>query len=106
MSEDDAITAGLVDAAHEAVEHPGGDSPKDHGDPLAEVVPTEPAAREPETYSTAEAARLLGMSEERVRQMVDEGQLPGERDEAGVLAIPQQAVNEVLARRRKEPPHQ
>ncbi len=110
MSDDaDATADALVEAAHQAVEHPDGDSPKPHGDPLAAEVPTDEAdptprrvlrARSGDTYGTADAARLLGLSDRRVRQLVAEGQLPGERDPAGVLRIPQQAVHAERARRR------
>jgi excisionase family DNA binding protein len=83
-----------------------GDSPKDHGDPLAADVLAEEAprrvlrARAAYTYGTAEAARLLGLSDRRVRQLLAEGQLPGERDAAGVLHLPQEAVHEERSRRR------
>ncbi len=115
MSNHDAIAAGLVEAAHLAVEHPDGDSPKPHGDPLAAEVPgdgtvthdeADPTprrvlrARPADSYGTADAARLLGLSDRRVRQLVAEGQLPGERDAAGVLRLPQAAVHAERARRR------
>ncbi len=107
---DDPIAAGLVDAARRAVDEHQSEPPKPHGDPLASEVPTGADQKDAspfdpgpaDTYSTAEAARLLGVSDRRVRQMVSEGQLPGERDDAGVLSIPQQAVHEERARRRKE----
>lgn len=45
-----------------------------------------------DTYGTAEAARLLGVSERRVRQMAAAGDLPSTRDESGRVRLPQAAV--------------
>lgn len=106
MTDDDALAAGVADActtddtdAYAIAQH---EPPKPHGDPLANAVPTEAPA--PDTYGTAEAAKLLGLSDRRVRQLIAEGQLPGEHDDAGVLRLPQQAVHAERARRRKEAP--
>lgn len=55
----------------------------------------------PSTYSAAEAARVLGISERRVRQLVDEGHLPADRNDDGHLRLPQQPVHAERARRRK-----
>ncbi len=62
------------------------------------------AADEPagDTYSTAEAAQLLGVSERRVRQMVAEGALPASRNADGAFRLEQEAVNAERARRRAE----
>ena len=56
---------------------------------------------DPETYSTHDAARILAVSERRVRQLVEEGKLPGNRDKAGSLRIPCTAVDEERGRRRE-----
>ncbi len=98
---DDAIAAGIVEAARRAVDHPQHDAPEPHGDPLADVVPAEaPAAAADDWYTTADAARLLGISDRRVRQLVEEGRLPAETD-AGVLRLPQEPVHQERARRRQ-----
>lgn len=54
-----------------------------------------------DTYSAGEAAKLLGVSERRVRQLVDAGTLPGDRDRDGRLRLPQQAVHDERTRRRR-----
>lgn len=51
-------------------------------------------------FTAAQAAQVLGISERRVRQLVTEGKLPGERGADNVVRIPQQAVNEERKRRR------
>ena len=53
-----------------------------------------------DTYSAAQAAEVIGVSERRIRQLVAEGKLPGERRSDGTVRIPQQAVNEERKRRR------
>jgi excisionase family DNA binding protein len=53
------------------------------------------------TYSAAEAGRVLGVSERRVRQLVDDGRLPAIRDDDGRLRLPQEAVHTERARRRR-----
>jgi excisionase family DNA binding protein len=55
----------------------------------------------PETYSTRDAARILAISERRVRQLVDEGKLPGSRDKAGSLRISRVALEDERLRRRE-----
>ncbi|GAC1586235.1 MAG: hypothetical protein NVS3B21_00180 [Acidimicrobiales bacterium] len=60
-------------------------------------------ARTTDTYTAAQAAQLLGVSERRVRQLVNEGKLVGERGEDGVVRVPQQSVNEERKRRRAKP---
>jgi excisionase family DNA binding protein len=57
-------------------------------------------ARKTDVFTAAQAAQVLGISERRVRQLVSEGKLPGERSEDNVVRIPQQAVNEERKRRR------
>jgi len=53
-----------------------------------------------DTYSAAQAAELIGVSERRIRQLVAEGKLPGKRTRDGTVRIPQQAVNEERRKRR------
>lgn len=57
-------------------------------------------ARASDVFTAAQAAQVLGISERRVRQLVTEGKLPGERGADNVVRIPQQAVNEERKRRR------
>lgn len=63
----------------------------------AVALTTLPAA---ETYGTAQAAQLLGVTDRRVRQMVEKGQLPGVRDDEGNVRIPKAAVHTERRRRR------
>lgn len=80
-----------------------------HADPsrdaaLTEAGPLEePAAevRSPDTYSAADAARVLGVSERRIRQLVGEGRLPVEDTGGGPLRLPQEAVHRERERRRR-----
>lgn len=51
------------------------------------------------TYSVGQAARVLGLSESRVRQMAAEGELESERVGRG-YRIPQQVVHEMRQSRR------
>lgn len=60
-------------------------------------------ARTADTYTAAQAAQLLGVSERRVRQLVNEGKLAGKRGEDGIIRVAQQAVNEERKRRRSKP---
>ena len=53
-----------------------------------------------DSFTAAQAAQILGISERRVRQLVSENKLPGERGDDNVVRIPQQAVNEERKRRR------
>lgn len=53
-----------------------------------------------DTYSAAQAAEIIGVSERRVRQLVAEGKLPGRRSRDGTVRIPQQAVNEERRKRK------
>lgn len=60
-------------------------------------------ARTADTYTAAQAAQLLGVSERRVRQLVNEGKLAGDRGADGTVRVAQQAVNEERKRRRAKP---
>lgn len=60
-------------------------------------------ARTADTYTASQAAQLLGVSERRVRQLVNEGKLLGQRGEDGVVRVPQQSVNDERKRRRAKP---
>jgi excisionase family DNA binding protein len=50
-------------------------------------------------YTTGEAARILRVTESRVRQMLKDGELEGSRDVNGRWQIPQHAVHARLDRR-------
>jgi hypothetical protein len=66
------------------------------------AAPTlQPVARESDTYSAAQAAQILGVSERRVRQLVAQGKLAGQRSDHGVVRVSQRAVNEERKRRQK-----
>jgi septal ring factor EnvC (AmiA/AmiB activator) len=59
-----------------------------------------------ETYSPADASRVLGRSgrkitERRIRQMLQAGELEGARDESGRWRIPRRVVNRLLTERRE-----
>ena len=59
-----------------------------------------------ETYSPAEASRVLGRSarkitERRIRQLLQGGELEGDRDEGGRWRIPRRVVNRLLTERRE-----
>lgn len=54
------------------------------------------------SYTPAEAARMLRVSPTRVRQLLQNGELDGERDEAGHWLIPARVVHERLERLRRE----
>src|SRR5436305_5748686 len=56
--------------------------------------------RQGDTYTAAQAAQVLGVSERRVRQLVNEGKLDGARGEDGTVRLSQQAVNDERKRRR------
>jgi excisionase family DNA binding protein len=53
-------------------------------------------------YTTSEAARILRRSPQRIRALVSEGKLPGERD-GGEWRIPAWAVHERLEHTRAAP---
>ncbi len=59
-----------------------------------------------ETYSPAEASRVLGrsgrsISERRIRQMLQAGELEGEQTEGGRWRIPRRVVHQLLTERRE-----
>jgi excisionase family DNA binding protein len=54
------------------------------------------------SYTPAEAAHILCVSPTRVRQLLQEGELEGERDEVGHWLIPASTVHERLERLRRE----
>ncbi len=54
------------------------------------------------TYTPTEAARILRVSPTRVRQLLQDGELDGERDEAGHWLIPARVVHERAERLRRE----
>lgn len=59
-----------------------------------------------ETYSPADTSRVLGRSgrkitERRIRQMLQAGELEGARDESGRWRIPRRVVNRLLTERRE-----
>ncbi len=54
------------------------------------------------SYTPTEAARMLRVSPTRVRQLLQDGELDGERDEAGHWLIPARVVHERLERLRRE----
>ena len=49
-----------------------------------------------DTYTTAEVARMLQKSTRRVLQMLETGELEGDKNDAGRWRIPQRAVRELL----------
>jgi excisionase family DNA binding protein len=53
-------------------------------------------------YTPTEAALILRVTPTRVRQLLQDGELEGERDEAGHWLIPARAVHERLERLRRE----
>lgn len=55
--------------------------------------------REEDTYTTAEAGRILRRSNRRILQMLESGELEGEKDESGRWRIPQRVIHELLPSR-------
>ena len=53
-----------------------------------------------DAYTTTEAAKVLNLSERRVRQLISEGKLPSERDSEGNMRLPQAAVHAERRNRR------
>ncbi len=49
-----------------------------------------------DAYTAPQAARILGLSDRRVRQMLEAGEMEGERDASGKWWIPQRAVHAAL----------
>jgi excisionase family DNA binding protein len=60
-------------------------------------------AEQPEnfTYTSAEAARILRLSSQRVRQLLASGELRGVRDEVGHWEVDARSVHELLNERRE-----
>jgi excisionase family DNA binding protein len=56
-----------------------------------------------DTYTTGEAARILRVTESRVRQMLKDEELEGTHDINGRWQIPQRAVHERMDSRPREP---
>jgi len=59
-----------------------------------------------ETYSPSEASRILSrggrsLTERRIRQMLQGGELEGEKDEGGRWRLPRRVVHELLTERRE-----
>jgi excisionase family DNA binding protein len=54
------------------------------------------------SYTPAQAALILRVSPTRVRQLLQDGEIEGERDEAGHWLIPARAVHDRLERLRRE----
>ena len=52
-------------------------------------------------YTAAEAARILRLSSQRVRQLLASGELRGVRDEVGHWAVDARSVSEILGERRE-----
>jgi hypothetical protein len=53
-------------------------------------------------YTAMQAAHILRLTPTRIRQLLQSGELEGERDEAGHWFIPARAVHERLERLRRE----
>jgi excisionase family DNA binding protein len=56
---------------------------------------------EEETYSTSEAARVLGISRRQVTNLLNAGELEGRQEASGRWRVPQRAVHALLEERRK-----
>jgi excisionase family DNA binding protein len=55
-----------------------------------------------DTYTPAQAAHVLRLTQTRVRQLLQSGELEGERDGAGHWSIPARDVHARLERLRRE----
>ena len=55
-----------------------------------------------DSYTPVQAARILRVTPARIRQLLQGGELEGERDEAGHWRIPSRAVDEQLERVRRD----
>jgi hypothetical protein len=55
-----------------------------------------------DSYTPTEAARILRVTPTRVRQLLQSGELEGDRDEAGHWSIPSRAVHDRIERLRHE----
>ncbi len=58
--------------------------------------------RNGDSYTPVQAARILRVTPARIRQLLQAGELEGERDEAGHWRIPSRAVHEHLERLRRD----
>ena len=69
-------------------------------------VPGQPGRDGPEeeTYTPAEAAKVLRLSKRRIIQLITEGDLEGDKDEDGRWRIPQRAVHDRLGDRPPRSP--
>jgi excisionase family DNA binding protein len=54
-----------------------------------------------DSYTPAQAARVLRVTPARIRQLLQGGELEGERDEVGHWRIPSRAIHEHLERMRR-----
>jgi excisionase family DNA binding protein len=54
---------------------------------------------EQDTYTPAEAAKVLRLTKRRIIQLITQGDLEGEKDDGGRWRIPQRAVHERLGDR-------
>lgn len=64
-----------------------------HGAGVSEATPERSTE---DAYTAPQAGRVLGISDRRVRQMLEAGDLEGDRDASGKWWIPQRVVHEVL----------
>ena len=55
-----------------------------------------------DSYTPVQAAQILHVTPTRIRQLLQGGELEGERDEAGHWRIPSRAVHEYLERLRRD----
>lgn len=69
-------------------------------DPAGTGSLDDPGPRPENSYSAVEASRVLGVSERRVRQIVDDGRLPAVSGD-GPLRLPMEAVHAERDRRRR-----
>jgi excisionase family DNA binding protein len=58
--------------------------------------------RNGDSYTPVQAAQILRVTPARIRQLLQGGELEGERDEAGHWRIPSRAVDEYLERLRRD----
>jgi excisionase family DNA binding protein len=58
--------------------------------------------RNSDSYTPVQAAQILRVTPTRIRQLLQGGELEGQRDEAGHWRIPSHAVHEHLARLRRD----
>ncbi len=68
--------------------------PSSPGDPSPGTTPLAG-----DVYTASQAARILGISDRRVRQVLESGELEGNRDASGKWWIPQRVVHEALEER-------